>query len=173
MKWKNLSIAISISSLEALPAEPVDLLVALRGSVANLHKNFWIESFLNENLRKVISTQQLWRKAGKKLEVFAQCCFRLWCTQLLYFSCAYTLQTVLQNTNFRCRLFRNPIQWEASCWCEPLPIILKSNFHSLVRNPSRKLSIYPNPSKTLWHIFNRILEILWKSLLTLDFLIKL
>ena len=45
MEGKNLSIAISISSLEALPAEPVDLLVALRGSVANLHKNFWIYSF--------------------------------------------------------------------------------------------------------------------------------
>ena len=33
---KDLPIAISISGLEALPAEPVDLLVALGGRVANL-----------------------------------------------------------------------------------------------------------------------------------------
>ena len=36
---KDLSITISISGLEALPAEPVDLLVALRGGVANLETN--------------------------------------------------------------------------------------------------------------------------------------
>ena len=33
---KDLSITISISGLEALPAEPVDLLVALRSSVSHL-----------------------------------------------------------------------------------------------------------------------------------------
>ena len=36
---KDLPIAISISGLEALPAEPVDLLVALRRGVANLEIN--------------------------------------------------------------------------------------------------------------------------------------
>ena len=36
---KDLPITISISGLEALPAEPVDLLVALRGGVANLETN--------------------------------------------------------------------------------------------------------------------------------------
>ena len=41
MKGKNLSIAISISGLEALPAEPVDLLVALGGRVANLVWDFY------------------------------------------------------------------------------------------------------------------------------------
>ena len=32
----NLAIAVGVRSLEALPAEPVDLLVALRGSVSHL-----------------------------------------------------------------------------------------------------------------------------------------
>lgn len=36
MKGKDLSIAIRIGGLEALPAKPVDLLVALGGRVANL-----------------------------------------------------------------------------------------------------------------------------------------
>ena len=33
---QNLPIAVSVCSLEALPAEPVDLLVALRSSVSHL-----------------------------------------------------------------------------------------------------------------------------------------
>ena len=33
---KNLPIAVGVRSLEALPAEPVDLLVALRSSVSHL-----------------------------------------------------------------------------------------------------------------------------------------
>ena len=33
---RNLAIAVGVRSLEALPAEPVDLLVALRGSVSHL-----------------------------------------------------------------------------------------------------------------------------------------
>ena len=32
----NLAIAVGVRSLEALPAEPVDLLVALRSSVSHL-----------------------------------------------------------------------------------------------------------------------------------------
>ena len=46
MKDKDLSIAISISGLEAFPAEPVDLLVALGGSVSNLPmKSHVIQSY--------------------------------------------------------------------------------------------------------------------------------
>ena len=33
---RNLAIAVGVRSLEALPAEPVDLLVALRSSVSHL-----------------------------------------------------------------------------------------------------------------------------------------